>query len=188
MIGLLWVSAALAGDLQIGVGARYSTMIDNLIGLGMVAERPTMRPAGGQVYVMDCATLCVGATAELLPVGGHASMASVWVGRVIGAGPVSVRPDVGVGAAYFGRKSLVPVMSGQNASPLIRVGVAAYPVLKSRLRPVLDVSWDTHPLLPAISLRRAHDLRIGLSLSFRVRPSSPDDSALGNGDGEGADS
>jgi len=184
VIGYALLASALAADVEVGAAVRYSTMLDNLIGLAVVTESPTMRPAGPEVYGMACEILCLGATAELFLWGGHASLLAATVSRPVTLGPVLLRPEIGLGGAYYGRKSLVPVISGRNTSALIRVGLSLQPDTPGAFRPLFDLSWDTHPILPAISLRRGHDLRVGLGVAFRGqrRPS-----ALGDVEGEGAD-
>ncbi len=166
MIGLLLVTTALAAEVEVGVSTRYSSMIDNLVGITLVNERRSLRPAGGQIYGEQCGTaMCNGLALELFPIGGHASLAAATVGRLIELGPVTAKPMVGLGMAYYGRRSLVPVIAGKNASVLIRVGGSVRWDLPGTFRPVLNVSWDTHPTLPAFTLRRAHDLRVGLGVA-----------------------
>ena len=187
MIGLLLVATAMSTEAEIGASARYSSMLDNLIGLAVVTGRPTMVPAGAEFHVVACETLCLGGTVEIFPFGGYASMVALTAGRRVEVGPLVFRPEIGIGSAHFGRKSLVPVTSGRNTSALVRIGTSVQVQTGGLLRPVFDVSWDTHPILPAISLRRAHDLRVGIGLSARLPTPDRSGSSVGDGDGEGAD-
>jgi len=167
MIAILIAASALAGEVEVGASLRYSTMIDNLVGITLVNERQSLRPAGGQVSVEHCGDpMCFGGALELFPVGGHASLVVATLERLVVLGPVTAKPGVGLGAAYYGRNSMVPVIAGRNTSVVLRAHAAFRYDMAAPVRPVVNISWDTHPLLPALTMRRAHDLRVGLGVSW----------------------